>query len=147
MKRKIICFGKEYKSKKELADSYGITDKTLYSRLNRGYTAEEAVTLTKEEARQHSLENFDSCNKPLEESEVRKRMKKYGYDIIDYTYKNNLTRMLCYDSEGYKVYMCLGGAETSAQAQRFSVTHNEDNYIYNANLYAKLHNYQCVVKE
>ena len=83
MKRNIICFGKEYKSKKELADNYGITDKTLYSRLNRGYTVEEAVTLTKEEARQHSLENFSSCNKPLEESEVRKRMKKYGYDIID----------------------------------------------------------------
>ena len=147
MKRNIICFGKEYKSKKELADNYGITDKTLYSRLNRGYTAEEAVTLTKEEAKQHSLENFGSCNKPLEESEVRKRMKKYGYDIIDYTYKNNLTRMLCYDSEGYKVYMCLGGAETSAQAQRFSVTHNKGNYIYNANLYAKLHNYQCTVKD
>lgn len=147
MKKSVICFGEKYNSKKELADTYGITDKTLYSRLRRGYTIEEAVTLTKEEAKQHSLKNFGLYNKPLEESEVRKRMKKYGYKIINYTYKNNLTRMLCYDSEGYKVYMCLAGAETSAQGQRFSVTHNEDNYIYNANLYAKLHNYQCIVKK
>ena len=37
---------------------------------------EKIPSETKEETKQHSLENFGSCNKPLEESEVRKRMKK-----------------------------------------------------------------------
>ena len=147
MKTKVTCFGVEYQSKAELARNYNISYSTLDSRLRIGYTLEEAVSLSKEEAKQHSLNNFRGHNTPLKEDEVRKRFKKYGYNIIDYTYKNNLTRMLCYDSEGYKVYMCLGGAETSAQAQRFSVTHNKGNYIYNANLYAKLHNYQCTVKD
>ena len=147
MKTKVTCFGVEYQSKAELARNYNISYSTLDSRLRIGYTLEEAVSLSKEEAKQHSLNNFRGHNTPLKEDEVRKRFKKYGYNIIDYTYKNNLTRMLCYDSKGYKVYMSLTCVETSAQAQRFSVNYNVENFIYNANLYAKLHNYQCTVKE
>ena len=147
MKTKVTCFGVEYQSKAELARNYNISYSTLDSRLRIGYTLEEAVSLSKEEAKQHSLNNFRGHNTPLKEDEVRKRFKKYGYNIIDYTYKNNLTRMLCYDSKGYKVYMSLTCVETSAQAQRFSVNYNEENFIYNVNLYAKLHNYQCTVKE
>lgn len=45
MKTKIICFGKEYNSIKSLANEYNLSDKILYSRLNRGFTPEEVVKL------------------------------------------------------------------------------------------------------
>lgn len=147
MKKKVMCYEKEYNSIKELSDEYNISAKTLRTRVQRGYSYEEAISLTKKQARQNSLNNIKVNNKPLDKEVVTKRMKKCGYDIIDYTYKNNQTRMLCYDSNGYKVYMCLGGAEKGVQAQRFSVTHNEDNFIYNANLFAKLHEYRSTVED
>ena len=42
-------------------------------------------------------------NNPLSEDIVRKRFNDAGYEIIDYTYKTNRTRMLCYDKDGHTV--------------------------------------------
>lgn len=142
MKTKIICFGKEYNSIKSLANEYDLSDKILYSRLNRGFTPEEAVKLDKETAKIHSKSNLFHVS--LNKNEVIKRMKKHNYDIIDYTYKNNQTRMLCYDKDGYKVLMSLCSAETGAEAVRFSPIHNKENYLYNINLYIKKNNYNNI---
>ena len=139
-----MYFNKKYKSIKQLSDEYNINPKTIYTRLNRGYTIEDAVTITKEETKQHSLNNLSHIK--LNKQDVINRMRKYGYEIIDYTYENNQSRMLCYDSEGYKVYMSITCAETGAQAQRFSTFCNEDNFLYNVKLYAKLNNYNCTVE-
>ena len=84
----IKCFGKEYISIKSLADEYNLSDKTLYARLHRGYTPEEAVTINKMLSKQHSKNNLYHI--PLCKSEVIDRMKKCGYNIIDYNYINNL---------------------------------------------------------
>ena len=46
-------------------------------------------------------------NNPLSEDIVRKRFNDAGYEVIDYTYKTNRTRMLCYDKDGYKVKVSL----------------------------------------
>ena len=138
----IKCFGKEYLSVKSLADEYNLSDKTLYTRLHRGYTPEEAVTINKILSKQHSKNNLYHI--PLCKSEVIYRLKKCGYDIIDYTYKNNQTRMLCYDKDGYKVLISLCSAETGAQAIRFSPIYNKENYLYNINLYIKKNNYNNI---
>ena len=37
------CLGKEYKSIDEIAREYNINPKTIRSRINRGYTIEEAI--------------------------------------------------------------------------------------------------------
>lgn len=142
MSNKIICFGKEYKSIKSLSDEYNLSNKILYSRLNRGYTPEEAVKLDKETAKTHSKNNLYHI--PLSKNKVIDEMLKYGYNIIDYTYKNNQTRMLCYDNENYKVFMCLDGARKGVQAVRFSPTYNKENYLYNINLYIKKNNYNNI---
>lgn len=140
MVKRIKCFGKEYKSIQSLANEYNINSKIIYSRLHRGYSIEEAVSITKEQTNKTSINNL--LHIKLNKNDVIKRMKKCGYTIINYTYKNNQTRMLCYDSNNYKVYMCLAGAETGAKAQIFSVTHNADNFLYNINLYCKYNNYK-----
>lgn len=142
MKTKIICFGKEYNSIKSLANEYNLSDKILYSRLSRGFTPEEAVKLTKETAKIHSKNNLYHI--PLSKDKVVNEMLKYKYNIINYTYKNNQTRMLCYDKDGYKVFMCLDGARKNAQAKRFSPTYNKENYLYNINLYIKKNNYENI---
>lgn len=75
-------------------------------------------------------------NNPLEESVVRKRFLDKGFEIIDYTYKNNQTRMDCFDSNGYKVKVSLGSLSKNVkQYQRFSLSYNADNFIYNADVY------------
>ena len=75
-------------------------------------------------------------NNPLEESVVRKRFIDKGYTIIDYTYKNNQTRMTCFDPEGYKVKVSLGSLSKNVkQYKRFSLSCNIENFIYNANIY------------
>ena len=103
----IFCFGVKYKSKADLARKYNISYGTLRGRLRSGYTVEDAVLTTREETKRKSLDNFNQNHKSLTEEEVKKRFEKYGYKIIEYTYKNNRTNVLCYDKNGYRVYMNL----------------------------------------
>lgn len=145
MSKEIICFGKKYKSIAELARCFNITDDQLRSRLNSGYSPEEAVTLTREQTQRNSISNFKINQVKLSKEEVIRRMNNAGYSIINYTYKNNLTRMLCNDKEGYRVYMSLAGAERVSKAARFNPSCNEENFIYNLNIYAKKNNMNCEV--
>ena len=71
-------------------------------------------------------------NNPLSESEVRQRFSEKGYTIIDYCYKNNMTRMSCYDKEGYKVKVSLDSLRLNVKEYaRFSPSCNEENFMYN----------------
>ena len=80
-------------------------------------------------------------NNPLGEDIVRKRFAEKGFQIINYTYKNNETRMTCFDRDGYKVKVSLGSLSKNVkQYKRFSLSCNLENFIYNANVYRKQHN-------
>lgn len=75
-------------------------------------------------------------NHPLSEDIVRKRFLDKGFEIIDYNYKNNQTRMVCLDQNGYKVKVSLGSLSKNVkQYKRFSLSCNAENFIYNANIY------------
>lgn len=79
-------------------------------------------------------------NNPLSKDVVTKRFNDKGYTIIDYTYQNNRTRMTCFDKEGYKVKVSLDSLRKNVkQYQRFSLTCNAENFVYNANLYGSQH--------
>lgn len=78
-------------------------------------------------------------NKPLSEEEVRKRYSERGLTIIDFTYKNNRTKMLCYDSEGYKVKVSLDTFHAGTKIYaRFSPIANLEGFMYNINHYREL---------
>lgn len=79
-------------------------------------------------------------NNPLSKNEVEERYKKYGYKILNYNYKNSYTRMVCEDSEGYRVKISLTSLGKVKTYNRFSTTCNKENFIYNVNLYSKKNN-------
>jgi very-short-patch-repair endonuclease len=104
--------------------------------------------MSRTQTNENSLKNLTYNHEPLSETKVREEFKKRGYTIIDYTYKNNLTRMNCYDSEGYIVKVSYASFSHEVKTyMRFSVTCNEENFIYNTNLYAKKNNMKCEVLE
>ena len=79
-------------------------------------------------------------NNPLPESKVRPRFEAKGYKIIDYIYKNNMTRMNCYDHEGYIVKISLDSLRANTKTYvRFSPTYNLENLVYNLNHHRELH--------
>ena len=85
-------------------------------------------------------------NNPLSEEEVRKRFEERGYQIIDYIYKNNNTRIPCYDADGYIVMVSLSSLSKNIKTySRFSPSCNEKYFMYNINHYRLLHPEVCVV--
>ena len=79
-------------------------------------------------------------NNPLEESEVKSRIEEKGYRIIEFRYKNNRTRMPCYDNEGYIVMISLDSLRQNIkQYSRFSPSYNEEFFMYNLNHYRSFH--------
>lgn len=85
----------------------------------------------------NSLNNLNYNHTPNTEEKVKCLFEKYGLEIIEYTYKNTNTRMLCKDKEGYYVMGCFGSLQNGvSNFQIFSVTCNEKNFIKNTKLYA-----------
>ena len=79
-------------------------------------------------------------NNPLSEDIVRNRFNDAGYEIIEYTYKTNRTRMLCYDKDGYKVKVSLDSLRfNTKEYARFSPTSNSEGFMYNLKLYRSKH--------
>lgn len=136
----IVCFEKYYKNTSELLKEYNITRSCFDGRIKRGYSVEEAVTLTREQTLQNSLSNFNINHKNLSKDEVVKRFNNLGYTIIDYTYQTNQSALLCYDENGYKVKSVLARIEKGWKPFIFSVTYNEENFIYNINKYIENNN-------
>lgn len=78
-------------------------------------------------------------NNPLPEKEVRKRYKEKGLEIIEYNYVNNLTKLLCFDSEGYKVKVSLNTFNKGTKVYaRFSPSANLEGFMFNINHYREL---------
>ena len=137
------CLGKEYKSIDEIAREYNINPKTIRSRINRGYTIEEAILYDSTFFRKKSLTNLSYNHSVLSKDKVILKFREYGYEILNYSYKNNQTRMLCKNRDGYLVYMSYGALGKS-KPYVFSINYNKDNFIYNANNYIKINGYKCV---
>lgn len=78
-------------------------------------------------------------NNPLPIEEVEKRYKEHGLKLMDYNYKNNLTKLCCEDSDGYRVMASLSSLGRVKQYTRFSTMCNKDNFMYNVDLYRKQH--------
>lgn len=77
-------------------------------------------------------------NNPLPEEEVRRRFKEKNLTILDYTYKNNTTRMLCLDKNGYRVKVSLDSLRRNIrQYERFGMGNNKENFLYNTEIYKK----------
>lgn len=76
----------------------------------------------------------------MSQEEAYKRIREYGYEPID-DYKNNRTRMQCYDSEGYIVKISLDSLGRCDSYQRFSPTCNPENFVRNLNLWGKYHGF------
>lgn len=95
---------------------------------------------------QNSLNNLTYNHIPLDENFVRNEFSKRGYEIIEYTYKNNMSRMNCYDKDGYIVKVSYESfSHNVKQYNRFSVYCNEENYLYNVNHFIELNNMNCKV--
>lgn len=92
----------------------------------------------------NSLNNLNYNYTPLSEEEVRRRFKEKGYDIIDFRYINNISRMPCYDSEGYIVMVSESSlSKNIKQYTRFSTVCNLENFEYNVKLFIKKNNLTC----
>lgn len=78
--------------------------------------------------------------KPLDEEVVRAKFKAHGYEIIEYCYKNNRTKIPCYDSEGYIVMVSYDSLRQNNKVYaRFSPSCNEKYFMYNLGHYRELH--------
>lgn len=139
----VKCLGKEYKSLAEIAQVYNIKYNTLMSRISRGYTIEEAITCDSTFFKKKSLNNLNYNHNGLSKNKVILKFKEYGYEILNHNYKNNQTRMLCKNKDGYLVYMSYG-ALGKAEPYIFSINYNKDNFIYNVNNYIRINGYKCV---
>lgn len=76
---------------------------------------------------------------PLSKEVVVNKYKECGYSIINYTYKNNQTRILCFDSEGYKVKVSYASLGKVHQYTRFSSVYNLEGFWYNIQWHKHLH--------
>lgn len=79
-------------------------------------------------------------NNPLPIEEVKKRYEEHGLKLLDFDYKNNLTKLCCEDQDGYKVMASLSSLGKVKQYTRFSTICNEDNFMYNVDLYRNQNN-------
>ena len=76
---------------------------------------------------------------PLPEEEVRRRYEEKGFTIIKYNYVNNRSKLLCYDSEGYKVKVPLDTFHQGTKVYaRFSPEVNPEGFMYNIEHYREL---------
>ena len=78
--------------------------------------------------------------KPLDEETVRKQFELNGYEIIEYCYKNNRSKIPCYDKEGYIVMVSFDSLRQNNKTYaRFSPSCNEKYFLYNCEHYRELH--------
>lgn len=67
--RKVTCYDEDYPSFKSLADTFGVSDRFLITKVNQGYTPEEAINLYREKEQQKKLKD-DSNSYSYSNSEV-----------------------------------------------------------------------------
>lgn len=77
---------------------------------------------------------------PLEK--VIQRFEEMELKLLDYNYTRNCEKLLCEDKYGYRGYMDYNSKSKVDKSSRtgfdyFSLKHNKENFIYNANNYCK----------
>lgn len=96
----------------------------------------------------NSLNNLTYNHIENPKEKVVDLFKRFELEIIEYTYKNTNTRMLCKNKEGYYVMGSLGSLQNGiSNFQIFSVTCNEKSFLYNTKLYAEKNNITSRVLE
>lgn len=83
-------------------------------------------------------------NIPMEENLAFEKFIEYGYIPLEH-YQNNMKKICCLDSEGYRVMISRASLGRVKEYQRFSRTSNPINYISNLNLFGKRNNYPSLV--
>ena len=73
----------------------------------------------------------------MKESDVRKFYELNNLKILDYNYKNNMTRISCMNVDGYKVNASLGNLRANKTPTIFSRYSNAENFDYNVNVFIK----------
>lgn len=83
-------------------------------------------------------------NIPMDEDLAFQKFIEYGYKPLEH-YKNNMVKICCLDSEGYKVMISRASLGRVKEYQRFSITSNPNNYIYNLNIFGTRNHYPSIV--
>lgn len=94
----------------------------------------------------HSCEKCQIINRgksrrmPIEE--VIKRFEEMELKLLDLNYSGNSKRLLCEDKYGYRGYVCYNSKQKIEKSCRtgfdyFSIKHNKQNFIHNANKYCE----------
>lgn len=79
----------------------------------------------------------------MKESDVRKFYELNNLKILDYNYKNNMTRISCMNVDGYKVNASLGNLRANKTPTIFSRYSNAENFDYNVNVFIKNKEIPC----
>lgn len=98
----------------------------------------------------HSKHKF-CCDNCIENSKkykfdfVKETLAKYGYKLLDDKYYGNNDNLTCLTLEGYKVHIKFSNIINHYKKNPyiFSIKYNEENYIYNINVYLKNNNKTC----
>ena len=70
----------------------------------------------------------------------------HNLTILDISqYKNNLSNLSVVDKLGYKGKISYGNLSQNKQFYKFSIKYNEENFLYNLNVFAKNQNFNCKV--
>ena len=80
------------------------------------------------------------CPHKLPYEDVVSRFAKYGYTVISKEYKSNDFPVICKDKEGYYYQILIGNLGKKERHQRFSVSSNEEFYVYNIQHFCDLNN-------
>lgn len=86
-------------------------------------------------------------NKKKSYEEVERFFNEHGYKLLSKEYINNITPLQCENYLGYRGNLSYSALSSGKNISIFDTRSNLDFYIYNANHYAKLHNYTCIVEK
>ena len=75
--------------------------------------------------------------------QIKYLFKQQKLKVIDDKYYGNNIPLNCIDELGYKVKISYANLLFHKKPNRFSLKHNEDNYLYNINNYFNLNNINC----
>lgn len=76
---------------------------------------------------------------------VKNKFSSFGFKLLSEEYINNNASYEFEDKEGYRGFVSIAKLSNRGVVRKFDKKHNLKNYLYNANLFASKHNYNCEV--
>lgn len=139
-----ICISKKYEDESQLLKFIcGYCGKVYYSnsaniKSSKYKMCETCAIVNRGKSRRIQIED------------VLKRFKEMELILLDLNYIGNGNRLLCEDKYGYRGYVSYNSKEKIKNSSRtgfdyFSLKHNRENFIYNANNYCKQNEYKTEV--